>query len=183
MNESIISVRYTKALFLLSKEKGLLDIVKNDMEMVFNVMNQSNELQHIFQNPVLKPTKKKEIINQIFNSFNELTLSFINLLIKNRRESHLFDISRNFLDRFRQDKGIETAVFSTATDMDSKMIDKVKKLIMEAMKTEIEINNKIDQNLIGGFVIRVGDKQYDSSVKSNLNKIKKKLLNTSIDLN
>ena len=183
MNESIISVRYTKALFLLAKEKGLLEIVKNDMEMVHNVMNESDELQHIFQNPVLKPTKKQEIIKQVFTSFNVLTLSFINLLIKNRRESHLFDISRNFLDRYRQNMGIETAVFTTATDMDSKMLDKVKDLIKTALKTGIELTNKTDQNIIGGFVIRVGDRQYDSSVKSNLNKIKKKLLSISIDLN
>ncbi len=129
MNESIISVRYTKALFLLAKEKELLDIVKNDMETVFNVMNDSDELQNIFQNPVLKPTKKQEIIKQVFTSFNGLTLSFINLLIKNRRENHLFDISRNFLDRYKQNKGIETALFTTATNMDLKMIEKVKDFI------------------------------------------------------
>lgn len=183
MNESIISVRYTKALFLLAKEKELLDIVKNDMETVFNVMNDSDELQNIFQNPVLKPSKKQEIIKQVFTSFNGLTLSFINLLIKNRRENHLFDISRNFLDSYKQNKGIETALFTTATNMDLKMIEKVKDFIKTSLKTDIELTNKIDQNIIAGFVIRVGDRQYDSSVKSNLNKIKKKLLNTSIDLN
>ena len=68
MNESIISVRYTKALFLLAKDKGLLDDIKSDMETVFNLMNDNEELQHVFENPVLKPSNKQEIVKEIFGN-------------------------------------------------------------------------------------------------------------------
>jgi F-type H+-transporting ATPase subunit delta len=183
MNESIISVRYTKAIFLLAKEKGLLDVVNNDMEIIFSFMNESNELQHVFKSPVLKPSKKQEIIEKVFHSFNKMTISFINLLIKNRRESHLFDISRNFLTWYKKHNGIETATFTTAVSMESLTYEKVRDLIKTVLKTEVDLTNRIDQNIIGGFIIRVGDRQIDSSVKSNLNKAKKKLLNASISAN
>jgi F-type H+-transporting ATPase subunit delta len=183
MNESIISVRYTKALFLIAEEKGLLDNIKKDMEMIFSIMSENNELLYIFQNPVIKPSKKQEVVRNVFTSFHDLTISFINLLIKNRRENHLLDISRNFLSKYRQNKGIESAVFTTAVEMESGMIEKVKNLIKAALKTEIELSGKTDKNIVGGFIIRIGDKQIDSSVKTNLNKIRKKLLDTTVDVN
>jgi F-type H+-transporting ATPase subunit delta len=110
-----------------------------------------------------------------------MTLSFINLLIKNRRESHLYDISRNFLSKFRKYNNIESASLTTAIEIDSVLLEKVKNLIKTSLKTEIDLSTKIDNKIIGGFIIRVGDRQVDSSVKSNINKIRKKLLNATID--
>ncbi len=181
MNESIISVRYTKALFNLAREKDLLDLVKADMEYVFNLMGKSKDLQMVFQNPVLKPSHKKEIIQQIFGSFNKVTISFINILIENRREEFLHDISRNFLSRYKQFKGIEQGTFITAFAVDKKVLDKVKTTIQQVLKTDSEITNEVNPNIIGGFILRVGDKQFDASIESNLNKIKRKLLNTTVN--
>lgn len=181
MNESIISVRYTKALFSLALDKGLLDVVKNDMETVYFVMNESEELQNIFQNPVLNASHKNEIVKLIFKSFNKITISFIGILIKNRREEYLHDISRNFLEKYKHYKGIETANLTTAVSVDKKMLEKVKELIKKLIKKEIEISNQIDNRIIGGFLIRVGDRQIDATVQTNLNIIKRKLLNTTIN--
>jgi F-type H+-transporting ATPase subunit delta len=181
MNESIISVRYTKALFSLALENGILDIIKSDMEILFSIMKESDELQHVFQNPILKPSKKQEIVGNIFASFNKMTLSFINLLIKNRRESHLQDISRNFLSKYRKHNNIESAFLTTAVEIDAALLEKIKNVIKATLKSEIELSIKTDKKIIGGFIIRVGDKQVHSSIKSNINKIKKKLLNATID--
>lgn len=181
MNESIISVRYTKALFSLALDKDMLDVVKNDMETVYVVMNESKELQQVFQNPVLKPSNKNKIINLIFKSFNKITISFIGILIKNRREEYLHDISRNFLEKYKQYKGIETTVLTTAVSVDNEMLEKVKELIKKVIKKEIDISNQIDDRIIGGFLIRVGDRQIDASVQSHLSKIKRKLLDTTIN--
>ena len=182
MNESIISVRYTKSLFALAKEKDLLDVIKNDMEAVFNIMNESEELKLVFQNPVLKPSNKYEIIDKIFApSFNKITISFINLLIKNRREEYLHDISRNFLAKYSQFKGIEAGVFTTAVSVDQKVLDNIKDLIKKSLHIEVELTNTVNDKILGGFVLRVGDNQYDASVQSNLNKFKRKLLNTTVN--
>jgi F-type H+-transporting ATPase subunit delta len=181
MNESIISVRYSKALFNLAKEKGTLEVVKNDMDAVFTLMKESNELQLLFQNPVLKPSKKSEAVDQIFKSFNTSTLSFIKLLIKNRREEHLMDISRYFLDKYMHYKGIENATFTSATTVDKSMLENIKQLIRTLLKTEVELTTSVDERLIGGFILRVGDKQFDASVHSKLNQIKQKLVKATIN--
>ena len=182
MNESIISVRYTKSLFALAEEKGILDVVKNDMENIFAVMNESEELKLVFQNPILKPSNKQDVIKQLFGaSFHPISLSFINLLIKNRREEHLHDISRNFMAKYRKKKGIETGTFTTAVTIKTETLDMIRVLIRKAMNIEVELSNSVDSRILGGFVLRVGDKQYDASVQSNLNKIKRKLLNTTVN--
>lgn len=180
MNESIISVRYTKALFSLAVEKGVLDVVKNDIESVYVLMSVSEELQQVFKNPVLKPSKKEEIIELVFTSFNPITISFIKLLLQNRREEHLQDIARNFLTRYRRFKGIETALFTTAISVDQNIYKKIKSIIEQQLKTEVELNSQIDEKIIGGFILKVGDKQIDASVLSNLNKLRRKLLDTSV---
>lgn len=179
MNESIISVRYTKAIFNLAKDKNIIDEVKADMELVYNLMSQSKELQIVFQNPVLKPSHKKDIVERIFIGFNKMTLSFLNLLIENRREEHLLDISRNFLMKYKQYKGIEQGAFITAMAVDEKVLDKVKTIIKQVLKTDIELTNEVNEHILGGFILRVGDTQFDASIESGLNKIKRKLLNTT----
>jgi len=182
MNESIIAVRYTKSLFALAKEKNLLDVIKNDMEAVYNIMNESEELKLVFQNPVLKPSNKYEIIDKVFgSSFQKITISFMNLLVKNRREEYLHDISRNFLAKYREFNGIEAGVFTTAVSVDPKIIANLKEVIKKTLNIEVELTSNVNEKILGGFVLRVGDNQYDASVQSNLNKFKRKLLNTTVN--
>jgi F-type H+-transporting ATPase subunit delta len=173
-------VRYTKALFQLSKEKEVVDIVFNDMKTLFQLMNESEGLQYVFQNPILKPSKKEEIIDQVFKSFNPLTTAFIKLLLKKRREGHLHDISRNFMDFYRRDKGIENAFFVTSVIVDNVIIEKLKNLLEKSLNKVIDLTSKVDQKLIGGFVLTIGDRQYDASVQTYLEKLRRKLLDTPV---
>ncbi len=180
MNESIISVRYTKAIFSIANEKRALEAVKADMEQIFNLMNESQELQMLFQNPVLKPSKKEELVREIFKDFNHYTLSFISLLIDNHREEYLHDISRNFLDRYRKFKGIESGILTTAVKIPDGTMENIRKQINASLQKDVELQNKVNEDIIGGLIIQIGDKQYDASIKSNLEKVKRRLLNTSI---
>jgi F-type H+-transporting ATPase subunit delta len=181
MNESIISVRYTKALFNLAKKNNILDVIKTDMELIYSTMNESKDLLLVFQNPTIKRSQKQEIINNIYPSINKVTYSFIGLLLKNRREEHLKDISRDFLEKYYKEKGIESAVLITSFPVDKTMLVKVKDVVKKALKTEVELSNKVNEDIIGGFIIRVGDKQFDASIKSNIERIKKKLLDTTVN--
>lgn len=181
MNESIIAVRYTKALFELSVEKKKLEEVYSNMNNIAHLLMNYKELSKFFQNPVIKPSRKSFLVNEVFKGFEKETLSFVSLLIQNKREEYLEQISRNFIDRYRKYKGIESAIFTTATTVSEAIIENVKKIIKASFHTEVEIQNKVKTDLIGGFVLQVGDKQYDASIQTKLNKYKRQLINSSVN--
>jgi F-type H+-transporting ATPase subunit delta len=167
-------------LFQLAVEKGNADVVKNDIETLYQSILVSDELKAFFSNPVLKPGMKTGIINSVFQSFDKNTLGFLSLVIQNRREEFLEDISLNFLKRYRKFKGIEQVVFTSAVKIDADLENKIKALIGKALKSDIEFDTHVNDKIIGGFLLRMGDKQYDASISSKLEDIKRKLVKTSI---
>jgi F-type H+-transporting ATPase subunit delta len=181
MNESIITVRYAKAFFSLTKEKGLLDTIKPDIESIMGVCNESAEFIFLVESPVVKTSKKIKLISEIFSDqVHELTLKFLILITENKRESYIPDVCRNFLSLSRKDMGIKTAVLTTATELSVATIEKVKRIMGKELDSKIELTSKINPEIIGGLIIRVDDKQIDASMATQLNKIRAAFLETEI---
>lgn len=182
MSDSTISVRYARSLFLLAKEKGIVEGIKQDMELLGESISTIPEFHYLVDSPVLKQTEKSRIFNQIFKSgLNEYTFRFFELLLKNKRENFLKDISRNFLDLCRKEKGIKSALFITALPLTASQSKDVKLLVQKAFNAEIELTEKVDEKIIGGYVLRVDDQQIDSSVSRKLESIRQELLNTIVN--
>lgn len=181
MNESQISVRYAKALFQSAFEQQLLDDVYKDME-VLTTTCKLEDFQYMLEIPTLQPSQKIKLVGAIFEKyFSKISLSMINLVIKNKRESYLAGIARNFRDFYRQEKGIRIAKLITAQPVDESAMNNIHKLINKAYDSEVELSSAVDGDVIGGFILTIEDKQYDASVASNLRKLKKQLLETSIE--
>ena len=181
MNESQISVRYAKALFQSASEQQLLDDVYKDMEVLTNTCK-LDDFKHMLEIPTLQPSQKIKLVGTIFEKyFSKISLSMINLVIKNKREAYLPGIARNFRDLYRQEKGVRTATLVTAQPLDELVINNIHKLIKKAYDSEVELSSSVDGDVIGGFILTIEDKQYDASVASNLRKLKKQLLQTSIE--
>jgi F-type H+-transporting ATPase subunit delta len=177
MNESKISVRYAKALFESAKEKGLLDEVRKDILEV-QVVSQIPEFNNMLTNPVIRESQKKSVLHSIFkNKIQALSLSLLDLVFKNGRESYIPGITRNFMDLYRKHKGIRSAVFTSARPVSDIIRKRVEDIIHKTLNAPIELKTQSDEELIGGFVIRLDDRQYDASVANSLKKIKKQLLN------
>lgn len=182
MNYSKISIRYSKALFELAKEKNLIEEIKSDIKLIYDSFSVP-EFPILLNSPIVKNSVKFEILKKVFsNNLHSLTFSFLKMIVDNKRENHLNDITRNFLDFYKKDKGIKTAVFTTAAEIDSNLIANVKKVIKEVFNSEIELNHIIDNDILGGFVLRVEDQQIDSSVSSKLRTLKRNLINTTFDV-
>ena len=129
MNYSAISVRYAKALFMLGKEKNLLSSIKEDMDYIAAVCNQSVDFKEFLKNPVVQTSKKTQIIKRIFETkISELSLRFLELIVKNKREVFIPMISLNVLDLIRKEKNIKTALLITASELDEKLLEKTKKI-------------------------------------------------------
>ena len=177
MNDSKISVRYAKALFESALEKGILDKVREDMETVREVAKIS-EFQYMLITPVMKESEKNAVVDKIFKtSIQPLSLSLLTLVFKNGREQFIPAITRNFIDLYKKHKGIRSATFTSASAISAEMKKKVENIVTELVKTKVELKTEENKDLIGGFLIRIDDQQYDASVASSLRKVKKQLLN------
>lgn len=178
---STIRVRYAKAFFQTAKEKNRLEEFKSDIEKVFDVCNTSPEFLLLLNSPVVKTSKKAALINQIFQGTIEpLTLSFLTLITNNKREQEIPGICRDFLQMVRKEKNIKTATLITAQSISKVASEKIKAIVEKELGATIELSNRVSPEIIGGIILRVDDKQYDSSVATQLKKIRQTLLESEI---
>ena len=181
MNESQISVRYAKALFQSAEEKKQLDTVYKDMEILSDTCK-LDDFRDTLMMPSLQVSQKQQLALAVFEKhLSALSLSMISLVIENKRELYLEGIARNFKDLYRKSRGIRSATLRTAAPVDDASMKAVRELITKAYDSEVELSSTVDEDVIGGFVLTVEDVQYDASVSSSLKKIKKQLLQTSIE--
>lgn len=181
MDQSAITVRYAKAFFSTAKERNLLDVLKADIEQVSDICKNSPDFILLLESPVVKTSKKSELLSSIFESkVNKLTMNFLLLIAQNKRENHIPGICRNFLDLTRKDQNIKSAVLITASEVNSETIKKVEQLLTKELKATIELTTQVNPEILGGLVLRLDDKQYDASVATQLKKIKQNLLETEI---
>lgn len=176
MNESLISVRYAKALFQSALENDKLDRVYQDMELLAEICRM-DEFQLMLNLPFMQAERKSRLVNSLLEKqLSGLSMSMIHLAIKNKRESYLPGIARHCMDLFREEKGIRSARLVTATEVDEETLENIRQMIGEAFDSEVELSTSVDDRVVGGFKITVGDLQYDASVATSLRKMKHQLL-------
>ena len=176
MNQSIISSRYAKALMMVGTESQCLDALKIDMELLWNTIKENPLFGQTLDNPVVKPSQKRQVMAELLERHvHPMTLNFINTIIRNRREFLLGDVARNFIDRYEKLKGIKRARVVSATGM----VESSKKQLLQQLnvlfKANIQMTTEEDPELIGGFILRVGDQQYDASMSSGLKRMRETL--------
>ena len=181
MDQSAITVRYAKAFFTLAKEKKLIDSLKTDIGLVAKICKESTDFILLLESPIVKTSKKMALIKSIFSEkINALTLDFLLLTTKNKREVHIPAICRNFLALARANQNIKSAVLTTATEINAETIKKIETLVGKELNAKIELSGNVNPEILGGMVLRLDDKQYDASVATQLKKIKQKLLETEL---
>ncbi len=180
MNDSKISVRYSRALFQSALEKKILDKVNQDMIFISEVCK-IPETKDFLHNPVIPPSKKTSIFHNVLgNNVEKITLSLIDLVVKNGRESHIPAIARVFIHETLKYKGITESVLTTAVKVDPRIKKQIEDLISQVFKTKVEIEEKIDKEIIGGFILRIDDNFIDASIKNKLRKIRKELKGSAL---
>lgn len=168
----LVATRYAKSLLQLANEKGQLEKVYTDMQLVENVCEQNREFINFLNSPIIKTDKKIAIVKEVFSG-NEVTLGFLSILTQKRREAYMQQIATEFIAQYKQHKNILTAVITSATGIDATVKAKVLELVKQTTKGEVELVEKTDKDLIGGFVLTIGDRQVDASVSRKLNDLRK----------
>ena len=179
MQNPRLANRYAKSLLTLAIEQNKLDAVYNDMEFLQSVAKQNKEFVVVLKSPVISPEKKESIIGAVTSGrISELTFLFIRLLIRKGREMNLPEITKAFIDQYKENQKIYPVTLTTATPVS----DELKQSIVNQIKSQtalqnIELTTEVDDSLIGGFVLQIGDRQVDASIAYDLSIIRKQFLN------
>jgi F-type H+-transporting ATPase subunit delta len=176
MNDSKISIRYSRAIFQSALEKEILDKVYQDMIFISEICKIA-ETKDFLGSPIIVPSKKEAIFHKMLGgNVEEITLSLIDLIVKNGRESFIPAIARVFIHETKKFKGITESVLTTAVKVDDKVKKQIADLISEGFKTKVELKETIDPEIIGGFILQIDDNYIDASIRNKLRKIKKELI-------
>ena len=174
MKETKISIRYAKALFELALEQGIEERVKDDMTLVKEVCLANKDLVKMLTSPVIKVSIKDKILKSIFaEHLHKLTISFISLIIRKGREALVADIAVDYVDRYKEFKGIKTAYIKTASKLDDKLIKQLIAKLQEVTHSKIELIEEVNKELVGGFILQIDDNQYDASIINRLKHLKR----------
>lgn len=181
MNDSKISIRYSRALFQSALEKKILDKVYQDMILISEICKAA-ETKEFLDSPIIPPSKKEAIFHKMIGgSVEVITLSIIDLIVKNGRESFIPSIARNFIHDTKKFKGITESVLTTAVDVDDSIRKQITDLISGVFNTKVELKENIDPEIIGGFILQIDDNYIDASIRNKLRKIKKELIGSITD--
>lgn len=174
MADSRASSRYVKSLLGLAVEQNSLDQVHQDMLLFAKVCAENKDFVLMLRNPIIKHDKKREILQKIFQGkVNNLTLAIFDIITRKNREPLLPTIAKEFHNAYNEYKGIGKATITTAFPIDSTIRAEFEKIVKGLSdQKQVELIEKIDNEMIGGFVLEVGDKQLDASIKSKLNALK-----------
>lgn len=174
MSELTVATRYAKSLIDLAKEQNALEQVREDMGLFVKTLKGSSELQAVLRNPIIAHDKKKKVLAAIFgDKVNKATAAFFDIMVNKSRAEILFPTADEFIHQYDIMKHIVRATVTSATPLS----EANKQLLMDEVKKvtggDVVMKTKVDPNLIGGFVLTIGDRQIDTSVLASLNKIKK----------
>lgn len=175
MKGTKVASRYAKALLELAIENNKLDAVAGDMNYLLSANNETRDFQLLLNSPIIHADKKIAIFAELFDQFEQVTKSFVNLITKNGRESLLPEIAQAFDAQVKTYKGIVPVTIVTAAPMSQQTKDMILSRVQSTVTGTLEVTEKVDPSLIGGFVVRMDDKRIDASVASQFTNLKQRL--------
>jgi F-type H+-transporting ATPase subunit delta len=179
MSVQRIAGRYAKSVLEMAQEQNKLDRILQDMNSL-QAASQNRDLALLLKSPIVNATKKQSIMKALFGKqFDEITMTFLNLVIAKGREPYLPAVAEEFIAQYKKLNHITTVKVITAKPLTEAGLNDLRKKLEASDVTEktVEIETAVDENLIGGFVLEIGDKIYDASVVQKLDELKRSFQN------
>ena len=168
------ALRYAKAVLSAAGEKGNQEVVFGDLQLIKETIENSKDLRYLLNSPIIKAEDKREALLSIFKNVSDLVKSLIKIVVANNRSAIFSHIAQTYIDLYNKHQGVVTAKVTTAVALtaalEQKTLDKIKEI---TGSTKVNLEHKIDPEIIGGFILRVGDVQYDASIANQLDKVHK----------
>ncbi|GAA0892284.1 ATP synthase F1 subunit delta [Fulvivirga kasyanovii] len=170
MSEFRAASRYAKSLLELAEEKGVLEEVHKDMLSFHELCNENREFTLMLKNPIIKHDKKRAILEKVFKGkVNDLTMAIFDIITRKNREGILPAIAKEFHNQYNLLKKIEVAKVTTAVPLSPELRTQFEDLVKKiSAKDSVELSEVVDKDIIGGYVLKISDRQIDDSLKSKL---------------
>ncbi|CEJ69168.1 ATP synthase F1 subunit delta [Chryseobacterium oranimense] len=174
MLTSKVAKRYAQGLLDFTNETGQTAAVFSEMKDVKKIMSQSADLNKFFLTPYIDAKKKIEVADQIFKDFSVSSQNLIRLVIKHGRENQLKNIAQEFINKVEDINGVQRVTLTTATQLSKENLDQIlRSTNLVKAGSNFDLNLNVKPEILGGYILRVGDQQVDASVKTKLNQVKK----------
>ncbi|PKP03229.1 MAG: ATP synthase F1 subunit delta [Bacteroidetes bacterium HGW-Bacteroidetes-9] len=182
MDNPRINIRYATALFGLSQENNVLEQASSDMATLVAVCEQNRDLMALLKSPVIPVGKKTAIIREIFGkTLNKISMGFIEIIIRKRREPHLYNIAVEFGNLYREFRNIKKAVVTTISPLTDEMRKELLSIMSEQTGSTIELKEVTDPSIIGGMIVKLEGIQFDDSIRKKIQNLRKEFnVNTYI---
>ena len=169
MKQSRATIRYAKALLQLSIEKNNLEETYSDMVLLDNLCSKSKEIILLLKSPIIKTDIKIKILDKIFeNKVSSLSEKFIKIIVSKKREYLLAEIAKSFVSLYNKHNNIETVTITTAVPISEELKEKIISYIKDKNNNKVELKEVVSENIIGGAIITMGDKQLDASISTEI---------------
>ena len=174
MKATRLSSRYAKSLLGLVVEQNKLEDTLSDMKHIVSVCSENKDLSLLLKSPIVKTDKKMSILSEIFSkSISDVTMSFIHIITSKKREMYLEGIAESFISLYKVHNNIESVTLTTAVPIDENTKSEILSYIKKNGKTEVELTEIINEDILGGMIVKMGDKQLDASVIRDIKELKK----------
>lgn len=179
----LVSKTYGDALFKLSVEENIMDRTAKEAQAVLDAFAESEELSKLLNHPKVAREEKIKVIEDIFKGkFSDTIVGFLVIIVQKGRYNEIPEIFRYFLDQVMEYKNIGTAKVTSATALTDEQKAAVEKRLLEVTKyVEFNMDYKVDPSLIGGMVIRIGDRVVDSSIRTQIENMAKELMKIQLN--
>lgn len=178
MSESTVALRYAKSLIDLAQEQNVVDTVYQDMLFFKKTAEENRGLMLALKSPVVRHDKKLAILEGVFKTrVSSTSYTIFTIITKKNREGIMLSIAEEFVKLYDEKKGIVKALIISSMPLTAPLREEFMSIVAEATGKTVELEERVDEKLIGGYVLRVGDRQIDASIRTRLNDLKLTLLN------
>ncbi len=173
------ALRYAKAILNIAKDQGNETLVNDNMKLIVDTIAESSDLNTMLKSPVIKAVDKRNVLTALFgDKVDNVVKGLFNLLEENKRMTMLEPIAKQYSIIYDYHKSMQVAKVTTAVALTKELEDKIQAKIVELTGNSASIENIVDSNILGGFILRVGDVQYDASISNQFKELRREFDNS-----
>lgn len=173
MKLSRAASRYAKAILSLAIDENKAVVVNENMKSILVTVSKNKELRDYLSSPLVKPDQKRAGLHQVFKDADDVTMKTFDLLVANKRTDILLDVATSFIVLFEEMNKREIATVTTAVEITADLEKKVLAKAIELAGKEVTLEKVIDPSILGGFILRVGDREINASVQNKIGELKR----------